>query len=93
MIRFETIRLAIYYAVQHQWKIQHFDVKTAFLHDELEEDIFMEQPADYSSETQKVVKLCKSLYGLRQAPHMWNKMLHTTLAAFRFERLESDYGV
>ena len=46
------------------------DVKTAFLNDDLEKDIYMDQPEGFIAKGQenKVCKLVKSLYGLKQAP-------------------------
>ncbi|GMF52390.1 unnamed protein product [Phytophthora fragariaefolia] len=40
-----------------------------------------------------VCKLIKSLYGTRQAPHVWNKKLHEHLVAIGFVRVESGYGL
>lgn len=49
------------------------DVKSAFLHGELKEDVYVEQPRGFESEKEreKVYKLKKALYGLRQAPRAW----------------------
>jgi hypothetical protein len=44
VIRFETIRVAIYYAIQRGWLVLQYDVKTAFLYGDLDEMIFMEPP-------------------------------------------------
>jgi hypothetical protein len=94
VIRFETIRVAIYFAIQRGWVILQYDVKTAFLHGELKEEVLMEQPAGYEmGGLSHVCKLIKSLYGLRQAPHVWNQKLHEHLVAIGFRRLESDYGL
>jgi len=58
----------IYGLVVHQ-----MDVKTAFLNDDLEEEIYISQPKGCTvpSQENKVCKLRKSLYGLKQAPKHW----------------------
>jgi len=49
------------------------DVKTTFLHEDLEEEIYMKQPEGFVVKGKKelVCKLKKSLYGLKQSPRMW----------------------
>ena len=72
--RIETIILIIALAGTFGWEIHEFDVKTAFLHGELKEEVYVSQPEAFivSGEEQKVYKLKKALYGLRQAPRAWN---------------------
>ncbi|RVW42604.1 Retrovirus-related Pol polyprotein from transposon RE1 [Vitis vinifera] len=61
------------YAQQHGIDYTELDVKSAFLHGELNEAVFIEQPQGYEKkgEEHKVYKLKKALYGLKQAPRAW----------------------
>lgn len=54
-------------AAQKGWGVYQLDVKSAFLHGELDEDVYVEQPKGYvrKGEEQKVYKLRKALYGLK----------------------------
>lgn len=67
-----TIRMVIAEAASKNYKMRGFDVKTAFLYGELEEEVFMYQPQGYVIDEDKVCLLKKSLYGLKQAPRQWN---------------------
>lgn len=57
-------------AVQNSWPIFQLDVKSAFLHGSLEEQVFIDRPPGYvkNGDEHKVYKLKKALYGLKQAP-------------------------
>ena len=71
--RWDTIRLLLSIAAQRGWCVHQLDVKSAFLHGELKEDVYVEQPKGFEvkNEERKVYKLNKALYGLRQAPRAW----------------------
>lgn len=77
-----TIRMFLAVANQRRMKVVQFDIKTAFLYGELEEELFMEQPENYITDPNKVCKLNKSLYGLKQAPRMWNRKFDEFLKRF-----------
>jgi hypothetical protein len=72
-----------------------FDFHAAYLNRQLDEDIFMEQPPDYKTADRKcyVVKLHKSLYGLKQARNKWYDSLCRSLADIGFKRTEADPAV
>ena len=85
--RFETICLVLALAALHDWEIEALDVKTTFLFDELDEEIYMVQPEDFIAKDQesKVCHLQKAIYGLKQAAFQWNKLLHKSLVDFDFK--------
>ena len=76
-------------------EIHHVDIKTAFLHGELDEELYMKQPPGFikAGEEHLVCKLKKSIYGLRQSPRQWNQALHRFLAAQGFTRSICDHCV
>jgi hypothetical protein len=71
------------------------DVKTTFLHGDLEEEIFMKQPEGYAVKGKKelVCKLKKSLYGLKQSPRMWYQKFDTYMLGLGFTRSKEDHCV
>ena len=79
--RIETIRLIIGLAASKGWKIHHLDVKIVFLHGDLKEEVYVSQPQGFvvKGQENKVYKLKKALYGLRQAPRIWNVKLNQIL--------------
>jgi hypothetical protein len=87
-----TIRVLIALACSHALHIHQMDVKTAFLYGELDEEIYMEQPDGYKVHGQenKVCRLIKYLYGLKEAPKQWHEKFNTTLTSARFIVNEAD---
>lgn len=76
-------------------QIHHLDVKTAFLHGELKEIVYVSQPEGFESKGQenKVYKLNKALYGLRQAPRAWNTKLNQILMELQFQKCSKEPSV
>ena len=71
------------------------DVKLAQLHGVLEEEIYMEQPEGFiaKGEKDKVCKLVRSLYRLKQAGRVWNRTFaHTIKRKLGFDTIHSDAG-
>ena len=93
--RIESIRLLISLASAKGWELHHLDVKTAFLHGELNEEVYVTQPEGFEKkgEEHKVFKLSKALYGLRQAPRAWNTKLDRVLKSLRFKKCMKESSV
>jgi len=89
------VRLLLAMAANRGWQVHHLDVKSAFLHGELEEEVYVSQPEGYVVEgkEQYVLKLSKALYGLRQAPRAWNVRLDRSLKKLKFRRCASEQTV
>ncbi|CAK1579065.1 unnamed protein product [Parnassius mnemosyne] len=82
--RYDSIRIILSIAAKYKLEIQQFDVKTAFLNGYLEENIFIEVPEGVILDKSYVLKLNKSLYGLKQASRCWNKRFTEFLMKYGF---------
>ncbi|GJR71569.1 RNA-directed DNA polymerase, eukaryota, partial [Tanacetum coccineum] len=73
------------------YELEQLDVKTAFLHGNLEETIYMRQPPGFEEGTgNKVCLLKKSLYGLKQSPKQWYKRFDVYMISNGFNRSSYD---
>ena len=92
LVRFESIRMIVSLAAHHRLQLHQMDVTTAFLNGELEEEVFMKQPEGFvkRGQEQKVCKLKRSIYGLRQSPRCWNFALDSQLKKMGFQQTTSD---
>lgn len=92
VVRYESIRAVLATAAAHNMEIMQFDVKTAFLHGDLSEEIYMEQPQGFvdSRHPNSVCRLQKSLYGLKQASRAWNVKFDNFLLQSGFIRSNAD---
>nr|GEY91316.1 retrovirus-related Pol polyprotein from transposon TNT 1-94 [Tanacetum cinerariifolium] len=71
--RMEAIRIFLAYATHKSFTVFQMNVKTAFLHGSLKEDVYVCQPEGFidADHPSHVYKLKKALYGLKQAPRAW----------------------
>lgn len=88
--RMTTIRSILSIAANEGLTLSQFDVVTAFLNGLLDEDIYMSQPEGFSDGTNKVCKLKRSLYGLKQSPRCWNKCIVDYLKTIEFKQCVTD---
>jgi histone deacetylase 1/2 len=86
VVKAATIRLVLAISVSRGWSLRQLDVKNAFLHGVLEEEVYMKQPPGYekSNAPHHVCRLDKSLYGLKQTPRAWFAKLSSKLQELRF---------
>jgi hypothetical protein len=87
-----TIRVVLALATSHSWPIHQLDVSNAFLHGNLQETVYCQQPSgliDPNLPTH-VCRLNKSLYGLKQAPRTWFLRFTTYLTSLSFVASKCD---
>lgn len=73
--------------------LTQMDVKMAFLHGDLHEDISMQQPEGFlvKSKEKIIRKLKRTLYELKQASHEWYRKFDTFMQSQGFHRSQSDH--
>jgi hypothetical protein len=84
--RMESVRLLFALTAQEGWRVHHMDIKSAFLNGDLKDEVYVHQPSGFAIPGMegKVLRLRKTLYGLRQAPRAWNVKLDSTLKGMGF---------
>ncbi|KAG5672409.1 hypothetical protein PVAND_002540 [Polypedilum vanderplanki] len=87
--RSSTFRLLLAVSGRRKYYVKQFDIKTAFLNGELKEEIYLKQPPGYEINNQ-VLRLKKSLYGLKQAARVWNQTIHQVLIQDGFIQSQAD---
>ena len=89
------VRLFISLATYFDWDLHQFDIKHAFLHGDLQEEVYMKQPSRFvaQGEIGKVCHLQKSLYGLKQSPRTWFGKFNQAIEEFGMQKSKSDHSV
>jgi hypothetical protein len=92
VVKSTTIRIILSITILEEWHLRQLDVQNAFLHGNLEEDVYMRQPLGYENKNMPnyVCRLDKSLYGLKQAPRAWYSRLSTKLCELGFKASKAD---
>ena len=92
VVRSTSIRTLLALANTCDWEVHQMDVHTAFLHGDLDEEIYMKQPDGYTDEENPnhVCKLKKSLYGLKQAACCWNSAIDGYLKSDGYKQVGAD---
>ena len=87
--RLPTIRTVLAVALQFKLSLRHLDVKTAFLNGVLEEDIYLKYPEGIPAQSGTVLKLQKSMYGLKQSPRQLNTRFNQFITSLGFKQCPS----
>ncbi|GKA25382.1 retrovirus-related pol polyprotein from transposon TNT 1-94 [Tanacetum coccineum] len=92
VVRMTNIRVVLAMCATYDLHLEHLDVKTAFLHGNLEEEIYMLQPEGFKQKGKEnlVCRLNKSLYGLKQALRCWYKRFDSFIRSLEYNRLHAD---
>nr|GFB44173.1 putative retrovirus-related Pol polyprotein from transposon TNT 1-94 [Tanacetum cinerariifolium] len=93
VVKMTTIRLVLSIVAAEGLHLEQLDVKTAFLHSNLDEDIYMTQPDGFQVKGKEnlVCKLKKSLYGLKQAPRQWYLKFDNFMGRIGYKRCDNDH--
>jgi hypothetical protein len=92
VVKHSSIRTFFSIVAAHDLELEQLDVKTAFLHGELEEEIYMDQSDGFivPGKENYVYKLKRSLYGLKQSPRQWYKRFDSFILSHGFKRSKYD---
>jgi hypothetical protein len=85
-----TVRTFLAVAAASSWTVSQMDVKNAFLHGDLNEEVYMHPPPGVDTPSGHVCRLRKALYGLKQAPRAWFERFANVIQAAGFSPSDHD---
>jgi hypothetical protein len=91
--KMNSVRTLISCAVNFDWSIYQMDVKNAFLHGDLHEEVYMQIPPGFESSynTKRVLRLHRSLYGLKQSPRAWFDRFRQAILKRGYRQSNADH--
>ena len=89
VVQWTTVRMMLILATQLNLATYSADVSCAFLHSDIDSEVYVEMPRGFQKEG-KVLKLLKSLYGLRQSPRLFWKYLTESMRKCGLEQSHLD---
>lgn len=92
VIKPSTIHTVLRIVISYYWPIHQLEVKNAFLHGDLAEEVYMKQPSEFVDPRYPthVFRLHKALYGLKEAPRAWYLRFAVYLSSIGFHSSRSD---
>jgi hypothetical protein len=93
VVKIVSIQIVLALVASLDLELEHLYVKTMFLHGDLDEEIYMEQPEGFIQNLNNkfICRLKKSLYGLRQSPRQWYKQFDSFMMIHNYTRSEYDH--
>jgi len=92
VMRLESFRVLLTIAAWFDLDLRKFDVSAAYLHGEIDGDVYMEPPPGHG-DGDSVWKLLKGLYGLKQAGRIWHESLKADMEELGFTQCHRDHAV
>ena len=91
--RLNKVQILLALATHHRWEVFKLDVKSVFLHGELKEEVYIQQPKGFVKKGQedKIYRLRKALYGLKQALRARYNRIEAYFAKENFEKCPSEH--
>ena len=92
--KINTVRVLLSLVANLDWPLQQFDVKNAFLHGELSEEVYMDLPPRCiipEVHCWKVCRLKKSLYRLKQSSRVWFRRFTKSMRAFGYHQSNPNH--
>lgn len=92
VVRFSTLRLLFALSQKLHLNVCHLDVATAFLNGDLKENVYMQVPQglEIADSKNKVLKLKKAIYGLKQSSRSWYERVDSSLKNFGYKKSEYE---
>ncbi|KAH9650552.1 protein kinase domain-containing protein [Citrus sinensis] len=93
--KINSIRILLSLAVNCDWHLHQLDVKNAFLNGDLKEEVFISLPPGFEKSlgSDKVCRLRKSLYGLKQSPRAWFERFGKAVISYGFLQSQGDHTI
>ena len=87
-----TVKILLSLVTHYNWQLLQYDVKNAFLHGDLDEEIYMNIPSGFEGNIgNKVCKLKKALYGLKQSPRAWFGRFSKVMKDSGYKQSQGDH--
>ncbi|SGY91432.1 BQ5605_C038g11666 [Microbotryum silenes-dioicae] len=91
--RFSSIRCLLALAAANGYHVHQANIDKAYLHGKLDHNIWMTTPRGFDFPSNKVLRLRRSIYGLKQAGHIWNRHIDTSLRSLGYKATGTDHCI